>query len=415
MFAHRLVRDGCRRLGCILLPVAVVVVVLAVCGCGGCDRGAWSGAGGPTLKVLVTTRALRQAELSTTGPYGLFIDERRLDGSSRPLRRRVVKRVGSSWLIGDERVRGVELVLRTTEGRFVALDGTYYRGELHLHPAAEGFFVVNHVDTESYLAGVLPKELYSHWSFTTYCAQAVAARTYALYKHMHSSGGIYDLVAGQADQVYGGASAETDKSRRAAAATRGWVLVWGPEGRERMFLAQYSACNGGVVNPAAVLRDAPDIPPLAGGQSDPDGRTYSRYTWRPVKVSKADIYKAVLASFPKADRLEGLAAVRIVEQTSYGRAVWLDLIGVSGKKIRIRAEDLRLCLLRNGPKQAKKIYSMNCRMRDLGDAILFYDGRGHGHGVGLSQWGAEEKARHGWDVRKILDFYYPSAKIVRAY
>ena len=64
---------------------------------------------------------------------------------------------------------------------------------------------------------------------------------------------------------------------------------------------------------------------------------------------------------------------------------------------------------------AGRLYSMNCKMRDLGDAIEFHDGRGFGHGVGLSQWGAEDKARRGWTAEKILEFYYPGAGIFRAY
>ena len=69
----------------------------------------------------------------------------------------------------------------------------------------------------------------------------------------------------------------------------------------------------------------------------------------------------------------------------------------------------------SGPPEAKKLYSMNCRIRDVGDAIEFYDGKGFGHGVGMSQWGAEEKAQRGLRAEEILQFYYPGAVIFRAY
>ena len=63
----------------------------------------------------------------------------------------------------------------------------------------------------------------------------------------------------------------------------------------------------------------------------------------------------------------------------------------------------------------KTLYSMNCRLRDLGKQIEFSDGRGYGHGVGMCQWGAEGKAKRGWTSEEILGFYYPGANITPHY
>ncbi len=394
----------------------LVIVSSVLCGCAGCKDQPWAGAGGPTVRVLLTREPVEGARISTSGGYSLSVDDRRVDSGRRQLGPCKVTRSGPTWRIGKFRAQGRTVRLTTTADALVRLGDTAYRGELYLHRAGQsGFVAVNHVDVESYLAGVLPKELYPHWTLTMYCAQAVSARTYALFKQSFLGGATYDLASGQADQVYGGASAETPKSRRAVQATRGWVLGYGAEGSERIFLSQYSACNGGVVNPAYVLRAAARIRPLMGGQRDEDGRRCPRFRWAPVKVPKPAIWRAVGQSYPSAKKLGGVVSIGVAEATSYGRAVWVDLTGTSGQKMRLRADDLRLCLLRDGPAQARKLYSMNCRLRDLGDAIEFYDGRGYGHGVGLSQWGAEDKARAGWDVQQILQFYYPGAKIFKAY
>ncbi|KPJ70441.1 MAG: hypothetical protein AMS14_10690, partial [Planctomycetes bacterium DG_20] len=309
--------------------------------------------------------------------------------------------------------RGGELVVQPVGESYLQCGSTLYRGRLHLKPAADKkFLIINHVDLESYLAGVLPKELYPAWSLETYRALAVAARTFAMYHRKHiGSGRDFDLGADTASQVYGGFSAETDKSWRAVQSTHGVVLAYGSEGDRRIFLAQYSSCCGGIVNPAKVLRNVADIEPLRGGQRCEDCQFSRQYRWPPVRVAKLDIFVALKGAYgSKAEALGGVKAVRVASRTDYGRALWLDVVGSRpGSNLRIRAEDLRLALLRSGVARARKLHSMNCKIRDLGALIEFRDGRGFGHGVGLCQYGAEGKARRGWSAEQILEFYYPGS------
>ena len=75
----------------------------------------------------------------------------------------------------------------------------------------------------------------------------------------------------QRSQVYEGMPAETNRSWTAVRDTHAEVLAYGPPGSERIFLTQFSACNGGYVNGAHVIRSVKDsekIPPLLGGQRD---------------------------------------------------------------------------------------------------------------------------------------------------
>jgi len=227
----------------------------------------------------------------------------------------------------------------------------------------------------------------------------------------------YDLGSTQSAQVYGGFSAETPKAWRAVRSTHGRVLTFGAEGDERVFMAQYSSCCGGRVNGAAVIRDAPDIEPLRGGQQCTDCMASGRYRWAPVRISKSALHAALGRSYQAAAALAGVKELRVVETTSYGRIVWVDVVSTRPDQtpVRLRAEDIRLSLLRASAPGADKLYSMNCRLRDVGDEIEFYDGRGFGHGVGLCQWGAQGKAAKGATGEEILSFYYPGAKIFRAY
>jgi stage II sporulation protein D len=193
------------------------------------------------------------------------------------------------------------------------------------------------------------------------------------------------------------------------------VLAHGTEGDERIFQAHYSACCGGRVNPVTVLRDAPADTPMGGGQECTHCRDCPRYRWEPVRVSKQEMHAALLGTYRSAGDLRGIEEVRVTAATDWGRPLRLELVGPRGASIRLRAEDLRLALLRSGSPAARKLYSMNCEIRDLGDEIEFAEGRGFGHGVGLCQWGAEGRAADGWYAEEILAYYYRGAKLFRAY
>ncbi|MFB3890517.1 MAG: SpoIID/LytB domain-containing protein [Phycisphaerae bacterium] len=371
------------------------------------------------VRVKLTSHG-PDATVATTAGYQVLIDGRQFSQSSSPMPAVTVRRAGGAWRIGNRSGAGQTLEIHVAEGGLVQFDDARYRGHLRLIATGESFIAVNHVDMESYVAGVISKELFPAWSVETYKALAVAARTFARYEAMNfGATAAYDVADDQSSQVYGGQSAETAKSLSAARATAGLMLTYPQGGQDRIFRAQYSSCCGGVVNSADVLKTVALIPPTTGGQHCDDCSDAPHYRWPPVRVSKADVYRAVLQSYPSAASLNGAVTdIRVASTTPYGRMMWLDIIGRNGaESIRLRADDLRLALLHyHGPSgksasPAAALYSMNCRIRCTGLFVEFYDGRGFGHGVGLCQWGAEGKARKGWAYTQILGFYYPGAKL----
>lgn len=121
--------------------------------------------------------------------------------------------------------------------RLITPDGaTPYRGALR----STGGDTVNVLPLDTYLRGVVPREVPALWPGAAVRAQAVAARTYAAYERAHGSGH-YDLCDTAHCQVYGGVVDEHDASDAAIAATAHVVRV---EGGEPIF-AQFSASNGG--------------------------------------------------------------------------------------------------------------------------------------------------------------------------
>lgn len=373
--------------------------------------------GVPVIRVRLNRKSMPKASVSTTGGYLLLIDERLARQSADPMPKTTVNVTESGWVVGDTVLPGRYLDLKPAPGSFIRMNGKTYRGFLRLKKAPDGgLYATNHLDIESYLTGVLAKELYAGWHPETFRAQAIAARSFAMYQ-MRTFGrrNDFDLGADTSSQVYGGVSAEKKKCWDAVRSTHGQVLAYGPEGRERLFLVQYSACNGGYVNGAHVLRNAARIPPLMGGQRDPDNKACPKFTWAPVRAEKDELFDAIVSRYPEAAELEGLQTLRTATQTRYGRPVEVELVGTNGQTYRLLAEGVRLALIYSGSPAGKKLYSMNCTITDYGPFIEFANGKGFGHGVGLSQWGAQEKATQGKSAEEILEFYYPGATLKKMY
>ena len=133
----------------------------------------------------------------------------------------------------------IEIV--TAPGGFIFTKRSWYRGKLAIYNLGDNIIVVNDLDLESYLQGVVPSEMPSSWNVEAHKAQAVAARSYAIAnmgKRAHSG---YDLKDTPEDQAYGGASRETAKTNYAVAQTKGQVLVCG----NKVIPAYYSSSAGG--------------------------------------------------------------------------------------------------------------------------------------------------------------------------
>lgn len=372
--------------------------------------------GVPIIRVRLSSQPVDCATISTTSGGHFGVDERTTGGCSNAEDEVVVTRQGRMWRFNGMPVEGEKAFLAPNDHGHALLGRTGYRGRLVLLPVGEARFIVtNHVDLESYLAGVLAKELYRSWHLETYRALAIAARTYATY-HMLTFGRShdYDIGSTQAAQVYGGIDGETPKAWQAVRNTHGQVLTCRIDGEDRVFQAQYSACCGGRVNGARVLRNARQLEPLEGGQVCTECSRCPRYRWQSVTVAKADVGRALADWYRDAKQLGRLESLRAAGRDRHGRTVWVEAVGTGGR-VRVRADDLRLCLLRSNVPQAGKLYSMNCKFRDVGETIEFYDGRGFGHGVGLCQWGAEGRATAGAMGEDILSFYYPGATTVQSY
>ena len=104
--------------------------------------------------------------------------------------------------------------------------------------------VINDVDLENYLKGVVPSEMPASWEYEALKAQAIAARSFALANLGKQAKNGYDLKDNTEDQAYGGASAETNKTNKAVDETHGLVLTYDM----KIISAYYSASAGGMTS-----------------------------------------------------------------------------------------------------------------------------------------------------------------------
>ena len=133
------------------------------------------------------------------------------------------------------------IVLKPAKGGFVNAKRKWYRGYLIIQNKGNKLTVINNVDLEDYIKGVVPAEMPSGWELEALKAQAIAARSYALANLGKRASLGFDLKDTPEDQAYGGASAETVKTNSAVEETSQLVLTY----NYKVVSAYYSASAGG--------------------------------------------------------------------------------------------------------------------------------------------------------------------------
>jgi len=296
-----------------------------------------------------------------------------------------------------------------------------YRGKVEAIQLADGKYVaINTLALDSYLQGVLAKELYGSWDVETFESQAIAARTYALFQILTDSRSKpWDVTNDEGSQMYGGIAGETAKSRRAVADTRGQVLLAKSGKYSGVFCAFYSACHGGATQDPFEAWGDPQIAPLSARTTGnfENISPLAHYTWPTIAVAKADITRCIhnwgqRNGFAYLASLGPIRTVTIAQRNpATRRPTQFTLTDTAGKTAPIRAEEFRLALVYDPSGVAPKPLSSWFEIQDAGDHINLVNGRGYGHGIGMSQWGAQALALQGKDHQQILTFYYPGATI----
>lgn len=271
----------------------------------------------------------------------------------------------------------------------------WYRGALEFEPTGGGVTAVNVIPLEQYLYGVVPAEMPNGWPAESLKSQAVAARSYALANlGKHKSRG-YDLCGTDECQVYQGAAAEATSTNMAVDATRGVVVTFGG----KVIPAYFHSSSGGYTeNSEEVwMRKLPYI------RAVPDFDQKSpHFTWY-KNVAAGSLADGLARS---GVNIGAIIAVNPLSRSYSGRVKEVQVVGTEGTKV-VGGETFRLAAGLNSTL-------FNVAPVGSGQPSEFaFAGRGWGHGLGLSQWGAKTLGEMGYSYTQILSHYYPGAQLSR--
>ncbi len=302
---------------------------------------------------------------------------------------------------GSVRLNGrrVALPIRLHPDReFILIERRPYRGTIEIDADDRGIVVINELGLEDYVAGIINSEISSKWHMEVLRAQSVIARTYAMYQKRKREHLSYHLTATNMHQLYGGAHREDERVIRAVSSTRGEVLFY----RDEPVLAAYHSNAGGITEYAREVwsKDYPYLRPVKS-RYDSLAPNYRWEAYIEATTMEEALHRA-------GHRLTVPVAMIVKKRTSTGRAKKIGIRGAYGRTIVLKGEELRKLLGYGVIKST--LFSVKKRGR-----FFIFQGRGSGHGVGLSQWGARGMAERGYSYREILGHYYPGTRVKRIY
>ncbi|QMS90126.1 SpoIID/LytB domain-containing protein [Nostoc edaphicum CCNP1411] len=345
-----------------------------------------------------------------------------------------------SWVVDGNRYSPNDLEI-STEKNLIRVNKSekpenarLYAGRLNLQPNAYGTYtLVNQVPLETYLRGVVPYEIGTDAPTAALEAQAILARTYALRNLRRFAADNYQLCADTHCQVYYGLKGAASKTDQAIASTKGKVLTY----KNELVDALYSSTTGGVTASFSDVWNGDDRPYLRpvldaatnfwdlSKQSLADEKNFQKFIntqqgfneskWNVFRWRKEtrleditkDLQKFLQVKNSPHAKFKTIQAMAVVKRSQSGRILEL-AVKTDHSTFILHKDEVRSAFA--APTSTLfYIEPLNKGKPELwGYAFI---GGGLGHGVGLSQTGAQNLAKLGWSSPKILQFYYPGTEI----
>lgn len=354
-----------------------------------------------------------------------------------------------------------ELIISSKKGydKKVKVEDKNYRGYLFFKIVNNSLSVINYIHLEDYLYGVVPMEMPASFEMEALKAQAVAARTYALKNiNKHGKEG-YDLCDTTHCQVYGGLDGEHERTNGAVDETEGIVITY----NGKVIDALYHSNSGGHTEDSVEVWG--NSVPYLIGVKDEFSIGYPNSTWE-IRLTSDHINTKLIQN---NIYIGELIDMEILASSPNGRVSKLKVIGTSGETV-LNKSKIREIL---GPNELKSTWFTIKKEGDRGTTKTVYaidgeslepisinindtyilgednkstpskisnnrliirgrdsnieienrpiyntgnfiiEGKGYGHGLGMSQWGAQGMAKLGYSYEDILKHYYTDVEIIK--
>lgn len=262
------------------------------------------------------------------------------------------------------------------------------------------------MNIDEYLVGVVAGEMKSGWPLNAYAAQAILARTFTM--EFLSRGGTKKLHGTDISTDETEAQAYNEKNitptiREAVQKTKGKVLIY----KNRYIKGWYSASSGGLTASAkeGLGYKGPEPPYVSTVKSPEEKYTPKEEFYWDVTLTSAEINAALKKM--NQEEIGEVTKLEILKRGKSHRAISLKFTGNKGSATVVGA-DFRV---NYGPEKLRSIW-ISDDIENRSGAIKV-KGRGFGHGVGMSQWGAYGLAKQNWSPQRIVKFYYPKTEVTK--
>ena len=296
-----------------------------------------------------------------------------------------------------------------------------YRGKIELYATAEGIVMINELSLEKYLYGVVPSEMPASYHMEALKCQAICARSYAYcqmekYAYPKYKAHVNDSTS---YQVYGN-SEEQKRANQAVDETKGMTVQF--QGKT-VLTYYFSTSCGKTTDMGAWGKKKKKREKYLQSVSvcDENGTNYERklpwYRWS-VSLSKKEL--ANLLELNTGKEIGTVKELRIVKKGSGGIALKINVAGTKGSLILETENDIRKALGNGNYEIQKQDGSVSRGHALLPSAFIdiayregYYriNGGGVGHGIGMSQNGANEMAKAGKNYKEILKFFYTGCMV----
>ena len=345
------------------------------------------------VSAIAAAAPLKVRILELEKPSRVTLEAKQLTCNDKPLQQKSVelRQYGQQLEFGETRCDSV-----TATGEVMVRTGDLkrrYLGTVRATIASVGVHLVNEVEPEDYLPGVVGSEL-AEGAPAAMEAQAVVSRTFAASARGRHANAGYDLCDYAHCQLYRGREDESDAARAAVKRTQGQVLL---VGGVALRPAYFHAACGGATSRASDVFGEMSVSPGVSDQLDsgPACKDGDDFRWS-FDVEKGELAKAVGMS------RDG-AAFTALRRDGAGRAIEVLLLGkrMSGNAfVSLMGQLFGWDKIRSARVTATEAEQM-----------VHFEGTGIGHGVGLCQRGAMALAKKGLDASKILKRYFPDRTV----